>query len=84
MLTEMGKVVRRELTAFCSDKAASVLQKSTRTDLMEFTWEKLLLEAQIFAPSLLKILCTALRLDKGTDKRSVSTVGMIISILCCF
>ena len=82
MVTEIGKVIRKEVKSLCSDKAASILKESDKSNLVQFTWEKVLAEIQLLAPTLLKLLQTVL--EKKNLKSHIPIIGMITSILCHF
>ena len=96
VITKVGKLVRDEVRALCSDRHDSILKSTNPQTLCNFNCEMVINEMEECAPTLLSILreCTRpLRVRKqqhGTQKkRRVSTpsrqnaiIAMCTAILC--
>ena len=81
LLTKVGMLIKQEISTLCSDNVYSVF--SNIESLSSFSWEKVMQEAEKYAPSFLKILLTALWKEK--ESNCVHHIaGLVLSIFCCF
>ena len=55
LLRRIGILLRRELALMCSDQTNSILRSQSMSDLRNFTWNSLLSELSLKAPTLLSI-----------------------------
>lgn len=84
LLLAVGKIIREEVAALCSNRVSSVLGKTKKEDLIAFKWEKVIQEANKFAPALLTLLTTSLPINRSDTSSSVSIVGLVIAILSAY
>ena len=77
----LGRSLQHEIARNCSDNTVSILRDKTTSTLKEFTWEKLLNEVKVLAPTLFKLLqrCTKTRKPR---KNQDAIIGVLIAIMC--
>lgn len=77
----LGRSLRHELAQVCSDETISILRNKDSSSLEEFSWEKLLKEVKVVAPTLLKFLqsCTTTRKPR---KNQDTIIGVLVAIMC--
>lgn len=77
----VGRIVKHELSKFCSDSYRSILRSEGHSVLKDgFSWELVISEARETMPTLLRIMT---RMTETPKKRTntVAVIGMIIAIL---
>ena len=80
LLRRIGILLRRELALMCSDRTNSILRSQSMSDLRNFTWNSLLSELSLKAPTLLSILQSCTYLSKPHQNRS-AVIGMCSALL---
>ena len=65
LLSEIGRILRAEMTAMCSDKTASLLRTHSIQDLSHFQWKNVIQELEKSAPVFLHFF-TAMHSNKDT------------------
>ena len=77
----LGRSLQHEIAQVCSDNTVSILRDKAASTLKEFTWEKLLEEVKVLAPTLLKILqsCTKTRKPRRNQD---AIIGVLVAIMC--
>ena len=80
LLRRIGILLRRELALMCSDQTNSILRSQSMSDLRNFTWNSLLSELSLKAPTLLPILQSCTYLSKPRQNRS-AVIGMCSALL---
>ena len=80
LLRRIGILLRRELALMCSDQTNSILRSQSMSDLRNFTWNSLLSELSLKAPTLLSILQSCTYLSKPRQNRS-AVIGMCSALL---
>ena len=77
----MGTSLRHEIAKLCSDNACFILCKRENSCLKEFSWEQLLDEAKMLAPTLIQLLYSCTKTRKlRTNQNAV--IGALIGIMC--
>ena len=79
----IGRTLRSEMAALCSNHAYSVLRDQTATALMEFTWGKLYDELTVQVPTLLALLESCTYTRKPRPNRT-AIIGMCVALLLKF
>ena len=76
----MGTSLRHEIAKLCSDNACFILCKRENSCLKEFSWEQLLDEAKMLAPTLIQLLYSCTKIRKlRTNQNAV--IGALIGIM---
>lgn len=77
----LGRSLRHEVARLCSDETMSILRNKDSNSLEEFSWEKLLEEVKVVAPTLFKFLhnCTTTRKHR---KNQDAIIGVLVAIMC--
>ena len=74
------KHIGNELISMCSESTNSILRCQSITDLIEFTWDKLLSELAVNAPVFLTMLCACTHPRKPRQNRD-AVLGICSAIL---
>ena len=82
-MKKMGIVMRTELQSMCSERANSILTSQSASDLLQFTWDKLLKELSLNAPTFLSIL-NALTQTRRPRANRDAIIGICSAILLKF
>ena len=80
VLKELGRILRAEMTAMCSDKTASLLRTHTVQDLSHFKWKNVLDELERSAPVFLHFLrqCTQTKTPRQNRDGIIGVCAAII------
>ena len=80
VLSEIGRILRAEMTAMCSDKTASLLRTHSIQDLSHFQWKNVIQELEKSAPVFLHFLrqCTQTRTPRQNRDGVIGVCAAII------
>ena len=79
LAAEVANVIRSESHLLVTKKSPSLLRKTTKADLLQFSWEALITELQTRAPLLLASLSAAAK--SSGEKEKSPYIGMAAAIL---
>jgi hypothetical protein len=77
----IGRILRQEIAALCSDKVKSILRDKSNTALKAFKWKQLEDEMITHSPTLLSILRSCTTVPRSNLQQQ-GLIGVITAILC--
>ena len=80
VLRRVGMVMQSELITMCRDSSNSILRSQSSSEMCSFTWEKLLSELEVKAPSFLSIIRAVMKTKQPRENQN-SIIGMCAAML---
>ena len=80
IIEKVGKIARMELCKLCSDKTPSILRMYNKDSFKHFTWDNLITELSLTAPTLLSLF-EAFTETKTVCHNRKGVIGVCISLL---
>lgn len=77
IILTLGKLIREEVKAMCSEKADSILRKNDPSSLEHFSWDNVVQEAKVHTPILYSLLEVCI-----SEPEKVHMRGYLVALLC--